>query len=374
MTARTRLYQARSGGSRGFGANDAVVAEVCHDDAVVERCCTMRRLRGGFTTRFVLAVTIGCALFFAATAACADDLQQYELGKTRFDAGEYDKAAERFAAMLDPTLPTCEAAPADVTSACQLTDPDVIERARTFRAASLVALDRMDEADAQIELILRKNFQFSPDPAALPQKLVDRFTVMRGQLRQEIEAERAKQAEQENAQRLAAERAKKADERWLADVLRAASEERVVVKNSRYIAALPFGVGQFQNGKRNLGTGMAISQSILAFTSVVSSQAYTYFNGYYFTDHNNPARAKMWERRLADSGQYVSILVNQISFGAFVAVAIVGIVQAQVAFVPENVTVRKRAVPPRPTTLPLRVTPTLGMSSNTVSVGLSGVF
>lgn len=368
MTARTRLHQAQPGGSWGFGANDAVGSEVCHEDAVVERCSSMRRRAHGSVTRFVLSVMVGFALLLEARTARADDLQQFELGKTRFNAGEYDRAAERFATMLDPTQPPCQSVPTDVTSACRLTDPDVIERARTFYAASLVALDRVDDADAQIAEILRKNPQFSPDPAAFPQKVVDRFTIVRAELRQELEAEQEKRAQKEREQRLAADRAKQAEERWLAAVLRAASEERVVVKNSRYIAALPFGIGQFQNGNRSLGTALAISQSIFAATSIAASAMNTYYLKYGLPEQTEA------ERQFSKSGQLISGLINQISFGAFAALAVTGIVQAQVAFVPEKVVIHKRPVPPRPTATSLQIVPTFGLSPNMVGVGVSGVF
>jgi hypothetical protein len=245
---------------------------------------------------------------------------------------------------------------------------DLIERARAYHAASLVGLDRNDEADLQIAEILKKNLQFSPDPAAFPQKVVDRFTVVRGRLRQELEAEQIKRAQQEREQRLAAERAKQAEEKWLAAVLKAASEERVVLKNSRFIAALPFGIGQYQNGNNSLGTAFLVSESLLGAVTLVTAAT----NSYYVTLAMDPAYAQDKETLLTN--QLITARLNQIAFGAFGVVAITGIIQAQIAFVPEIVTVRKQAVPPRPTTTSLYVLPTFGLSKDTFGVMLGGSF
>jgi hypothetical protein len=323
---------------------------------------------GHLARRFVLTALVGAGLLLTATPAFADDLQEFELGKTRFDGGEYDKAAERFAAMLDPAQKPCTQTSTDATATCRLTDPDIIERARAFYAASLVALDRLNEADKQIEELLRKNVQFSPDPAAFPQKVVDRFTVVRGRLRQELEAEQEKRAQQERERQMALQRAKQEQDRWLAAVLKAASEERVVVKNSRFIAALPFGVGQYQNGNSSLGTAFAISEALLGAITLVTSQTYTYYASF------DPTLGTPDERDLLVANQLISLRLNQISFGAFGVVALTGIIQAQVAFVPEIVTVRKRPVPPRPPSLALRFAPTIGLSKDMFGFGVAGTF
>lgn len=385
MTARTRAEQARPKAMVGLGqrvsqttpslerptvgarANEAECARGRHVRASFERSCGMNSCARVKSGRFVLSALCGAALFTISAVAFADDQQQFELGKTRFEGGEYAKAAERFAAMLDPAQTPCVQTSGSAMSACRLTDPDLIERARAYHAASLVALDRNEEADVQIAEILRKNLQFSPDPAAFPQKVVDRFTVVRGRLRQELEAEQIKRAQEERERRLALERARQAEDKWLATVLRAAAEERVVKKNSRFLASLPFGIGQYQNGNRSLGTAFAVSESLLGAVTLATAAT----NSYYLTLAMKPEYGDQKEILLTN--QLITARMNQIAFGAFVAVAITGIIQAHVAFVPETVTVRKRAVPPRPTTS-FHVLPTFGLSKDMFGVGLVGSF
>lgn len=364
MTARTRPEQARPDVTRGFGATDAARAVVRDEEAAFERSSFMPRS----WRRFVLSVCVGTMLSAVSASASADDLQQFELGKNRFDGGEYAKAAERFAAMLDAALPPCTQSSGSGTTSCRLTDVELVERARAYYAASLVALDRNDEADLQIAEILRKNFQFSPDPAAFPQKVVDRFTVVRGRLRQELEAEQERRAQQEREQRLAAERLKQAEEKWLKTVLAAASEERVVTQNSRFVASLPFGVGQFQNGNARLGMAFAVSEALLGSLTIAASQIHMYYatiqtSGLEKSDIN-----------ILLTNKIVALRINQISFGAFAAVALTGIIQAHVTYVPEIVSVRKRNLPPRPTASTVQFVPTVGLSRDMFGVGLVGTF
>lgn len=364
MTARSRPEKARPDATRGFGAIEAARAVVRDDQAVFGRSSCMRRC----SARFVLNILFGTALLAVSAPALADDLQQFELGKTRFDGGEYPKAAERFAAMLDPAQPPCAQAAANATTSCRLVDAELAERARAYYAASLVALDRNDEADLQIAEILRKNFQFAPDPAAFPQKVVDRFTVVRGRLRQELEAEQEKRAQQEREQRLAAEQLKQAEEKWLKAVLQAASEERVVTQNSRFIASLPFGVGQFQNRNARLGMAFAVSESLLGSLTLVTSQIHTYYATI------NPYGLEKAPLDILLTNKLIALRLNQISFGAFAAVALTGIIQAHVAYVPEFVSVRKRNMPARPTASTFQFVPTVGLSKDMLGVGMVGTF
>ena len=77
----------------------------------------MRRTLPCATCRFVLSALVGVAFLTLTSWVHADDLQQFELGKTRFDGGEYDTAAARFAAMLDPAQALCTQTPANAMAA-----------------------------------------------------------------------------------------------------------------------------------------------------------------------------------------------------------------------------------------------------------------
>src|SRR5262249_35979026 len=107
----------------------------------------------------------------------------------------------------------------------------------------LLALKHDAEADAQIARIFRQNPQYAPNPAMFPQEVIDRFSVVRGGLRAELEALMQQKAREELAKRVAAQKAREADEKWIAELQRLAGEERRVEPNSRWIAMVPLGVG-----------------------------------------------------------------------------------------------------------------------------------
>jgi hypothetical protein len=102
--------------------------------------------------------------------------------------------------------------------------------------------------------------------------------------------------------------------------------------------------------------------------TLVTSQTYNYYASVAVNPNFTGSRETL------QTNQLISARLNQIAFGAFGVVAITGIIQAQIAFVPEIVTIRKRAVPPRPTTTSIRMLPTVGLSKEMIGIGLMGTF
>jgi len=348
MTARPRLQRALPGGLR-FGRDRR---------GPRPRGCASPALRA-------LAAAIGFALLGAPTLAHADDLQQFELGKTRFDAAEYDEAASRFASMLDPAQKPCEPVPTSGGAPCRLTDVDLIQRARTLLAASLVALKRYDEAEAEIATILRQNPSYSPDPAVFPQEVVDRFTLVRARLRTELDAVAQRRAEEERQRRIAEQKAKEEEKRWIESLVKAASERQIIVQNSRIVAAMPFGIGQFQNGSTKLGWTFAITQAFTGGASIAASQVLDYYESFDQTRARTEDRDELFRRK------QITFVINQVTFGLWAGLTVAGIVQAQIAFVPQRVTIEKRPIPPRPA---LRVVPTVAVTPDGFGVGVFGAF
>ena len=302
----------------------------------------------------------GLAVLFGATVCRADDAQELELAKNRFNAGQYEEAHGQFARLLTPTLPACDKGP---SPACRLTDADLIERTRVLDSACLIALKRPALADAQIETVLRQNPAYAPSPALFPQEVVDRFTEVRGRLREELDKLAEQQAHEALKRRLAEQQASDAQEKWITDVQRLAGQERRIEVNSRWIALIPFGVGQYQNGDTRLGALFTASEVALGaslVTSGVLAQNYANFDR---------SRCNTQCYVQVENAFATAALVNRVSFGALIGVAVAGIVQAQIAFVPERVTTAPRSIPPRP-----KITPTLSFDPHRVGVGIVGTF
>lgn len=314
-------------------------------------------------TPVVAASLVGLAVLTAAEVCRADDLQELELAKNRFDAGQYDDAHARLFVMLDPAKPPCDRAP---SGACRIADADLIERARVLDATSLIALKREADANAQIERVLRQNPTYTPSPALYPQELVDRFTEIRGKLRAELDKQVQKQAEEAAKARQAEEAARAAQEKWIAELQRLAGQEKKVDLHSRWLAMVPLGVGQYQNGDIKLGVLFTVSESIFATTTLVTAGVITAY-----------ANAQADKTRLCDDAcnlqraADVKLLatVNRVAFGGLIAVALAGIVQAQIAYQPSVTSIVTRPVPPRP-----KVTPTVSLQPGNVGLGLVGTF
>ena len=304
----------------------------------------------------------GLAVLVGTGVCCADDAQELELAKNRFNAGQYEEAHQQFSRLLEPSLPPCEKGP---TGACRLTDADLIERTRVLDAASLIALKHPELADAQIEKVLRQNPAYAPSPALFPQEVVDRFTEVRGRLREELERLAEQQAHEALKRRLTDQQEREAQEKWIADLQRLASQEKRIERNSRWISMIPFGVGQYQNGDTRLGGLFTASEILLGATSVVSAVVVqNYYAGFDVTRSCDELCTSDLNRNIR-----AAKIVNQISFSALLGVALAGIIQAQFAFVPEKVTTRPRAVPPRP-----KMAPTISMDPSNLGVGIVGHF
>jgi hypothetical protein len=61
--------------------------------------------------------------------------------------------------------------------------------------------------------------------------------------------------------------------------------------------------------------------------------------------------------------------VNRVTFAAWAALTLAGVIQAQVAFVPEKVTYHDRVLPPRP-----KIVPMAAPLPGGVALGLAGTF
>jgi hypothetical protein len=172
-----------------------------------------RAQSGGGGLPCVRRLTVACSaaaavMALARAAAAADESEVFELGKNRFDAGQYEEAARRFTTMVDPAVPPCDKEAPKKSGRCRLTDRELIERARTFAAASLIALKRLPEADGHIERVLRANPSYTPNPAIFPPEVSDRFTEVRGRIRAELDAIARTEAEAAYAKQMAAQKAK----------------------------------------------------------------------------------------------------------------------------------------------------------------------
>jgi hypothetical protein len=134
-----------------------------------------------------------------------------------------------------------------------------------------------------------------------------------------------------------------------------AQQESVVLKNRRVLAFVPFGVGQLQNRQETLGYTLMVSEALLGMLSITAVAVQTRFavqaaqgpEGRTFPDLN--ATQATWGT------------VRDVSFWAFAALAVGGVVHANIEYVPEFKETRTRPLPkelqapPQPVSKPAHV-------------------
>lgn len=274
---------------------------------------------------------LGVALF-AAGDALADARAELEKARASFLAHNWSDAEQRLRALLDPQTGLKERA--------------LIAQARMYLGATLIAEGRRDEAQDLFGKLVLDDPSFEPDPLSFPSEAINTFIDVRSSMLEQIRTEMQNRAKQE-AERRAREAAEKEAQRvWLERVKAQAAEEKITVRHSRIVACLPFGVGQFQNGDVALG-GLFLGAQVLA----VTGSAITYGMYLYARSREN----EELRRPGADVNQYVPQyhqraedirLVNLGFAGAFVLAAGIGILQANLAYVPEAAEKKRRDLPP----------------------------
>jgi hypothetical protein len=275
--------------------------------------------------------------------ARANDFDQFQNARVAYESLNYELAADLFQGLL-------------VTAAPSDRRPVVIE-ARKYLAAAYLFLGRKPEAEGQLELLLRAAPDYVLDPLAFPDEVGKTFAVVKARLEKErtqTERERARADARERGQQEV--EARKERDR-LQRLIALASTERVKETRSRWIALLPFGVGQFQNDHNGLGLVLAVSEGAL-----LAIGATTFFL-HESLRNQVPTDADRGNAQLAEAGFRYT---NEISFGLLAVLAVTGIVDAQLRFVPSRSYDQPRPLPPDLLKLRLSVGPR--------GLGLSGRF
>jgi hypothetical protein len=261
-----------------------------------------------------------CAL---SPHARADDLSEFEAARARYDRHDYARAVEAFRKLVGSDPP-------------RISNALLILESRKYYAASLLFLNVEGEARLQFRLLLQQEPDYTLDPLAFPTEVVALFDDVKLGLRRDLDLRR----ETELAQKREAEQKARSAEllrlQNLERLRQLAEEGEIRRENSRWIATVPFGVGQFQNGHRRLGTALAVTETLAALTSVVT-----------YVGHQSYANERPGASDVAEVNQRQRqwFAANIVSFSTFAALAVVGILDAHLRFVPDQVTVRERPLP-----------------------------
>ena len=258
----------------------------------------------------------------AATVA-ADELSDFDSARRAYDQQNYPRAARELESLVGGVVPRAR-------------NRVVRLEARKYLGATYLFLSRPKAARDQFELLLDEDPAYAIDPVAFPQAVVRTFN----EVKAKADAERAK----ENARRARRQQERRSEElddlllqqRLIAELEALARTETVERVNSRWIAALPFGVGQFQNQDRRLGIMFAVMESAFLASSIAT------FIGHNSLRNEDPApgdlaRARRLERALR--------IGNWVSVGGLLSFYVAGLTEAQVRFKPTIRTTRERELP-----------------------------
>lgn len=222
-------------------------------------------------------------------------------------------------------------------------DVRVIEKARLYYSTCTLMLGDRQRARSSLLVALQENpLMPSPDSLTFPPPLVSLFLEVRDEVQQlisEREREQVAQLRRENEAARRAAEARLLRERALEEL---ATEERVVAKNSRYLAAVPLGVGQFQNGRKSLGAVFLVSEGLLAATALTSGIA---LNVLTTRARNQGCTTRGCVSRYNNQKDSAHLTLTWSTWG-LIGVAALGIAEAQWHFRPERqLDVRKRELP-----------------------------
>jgi hypothetical protein len=258
-----------------------------------------------------------------ALPVAADELSDFESARRHYDKQNYAKAARGLESLVGGVVPRAS------NSVVRL-------EARKYLGATYLFLGKDEAAREQFRLLLEEDLDYDIDPVAFPEAVVQTFQ----EVKREVSAERARKDALEAARR----KRERSDE--VEDLIRQqqrietleelAAVETVEKVNSRWIAALPFGIGQFQNEDRGLGIMFAVTESAFLAASIAT------FIGHNSLRDENPAPSEIERATRVEKALRIG---NWVSVGALLSFYVAGVVEAEVRFKPVIRTTRKRELP-----------------------------
>jgi len=268
---------------------------------------------------------------FATRTAFADARAELEKARASFLARNWSDAEERLRALLDPRTGTLKERP-------------LISQARMYLGATLLSLGKKEEAKETFEKLVLDDPTFDPDPLSFPSEAINTFIDVRSSLLEQIKTASQNAARLAEERRAREEAEREAQRIWLERVKAQAAEEKITVRNSRIVASLPFGAGQFQNGQPLLGGVLLGAQAVAVGGTIVTYAMYRYARERENAELSGTDRlAPQWHQRAED------LRIANLGFAiGLVGTAALGIVQAHVAFVPERAEKKPRPLPPVP--------------------------
>ncbi|TMB38278.1 MAG: hypothetical protein E6J62_03540 [Deltaproteobacteria bacterium] len=268
-------------------------------------------------------------LFAQAPSQADDDLaEQVRLAKRDVDSGEYAKASQRLAQLVE---------------AGHFQSQDLRSEAYRLLGISLILQQppRPEEAKNAFREVLLVDPDTELDPFYVPQRVVDFFDQEKKELEPQLAPIRAQKRAERDVRRkqLEAEAAKRREEEQQRRIRSLQPNvERRVIQREFWVSLLPFGLGQLQNGDRSLGYTLATLQVAFGAASAGSALLIEGLRD------NTTQKFGQTEYRIATKLE----IVKWVGAAAFYGLWAGGAVDAAIHFKPETQLQDKLLVPPAP--------------------------
>lgn len=281
----------------------------------------------------------------------------FERARSQFRSGSFEECVESYEQLFSHGRDF----PEDITQ-------EVVEEARVYFSACLLALGRGDEAEAQMSAAIDENRQMSsPDPVIFPSQVLDLFFKVRHRFLEKIQEEQEKEKARADAERQRREELERKEAERVEELERLAAQEFLVHENQRWIAWLPFGVGQFQNGDATLGAVFLTAETLFLGTTIAAVSI--------SLDTHSQAGGKRVRSDPFNDQLELAYRVHLAAGGAFLLTAGLGILEAHVNFVPEQrLRSRPRSTSSRPPSEKVRVAPSVRPTEGGAVLGVVGRF
>jgi hypothetical protein len=268
-----------------------------------------------------LLLALLCQL--SAHPAFANDFDDFQVAFEAYQAQDYERAAVLFEDLAGGDVP-------------RTTDRPLLVESRKYLAACQMFLRREADAEATFVRLLRDEPGYVLDPLAFPEDVVRLFARVRERMERERQERAVAEARARERERLE-EVQRRVEQRARAErLMTLARTERVEEVHSRWVAMVPFGVGQFQNDDDGLGLVLAVTEGLLVGTSITTFILHESLRG------QQPIPSEIPDAEFAEQALR---LTNQISLGLFAALAITGIIDAQLRFKKSKSYDRPRKLP-----------------------------
>jgi hypothetical protein len=257
-----------------------------------------------------LTLVLLVSAFVPPSIARASEIDDYQHARDAYAAHDWARAVQAFEALVGSEPPS-------------LHTPLLIEESRKYLAAAYVFAGRTDAARTQFERLLTADPEYELDASQFPEEVVQLFT----SVRETMQHQAAEAADREALTTQLEQERERA--RRLLEI--AESDVEASVETSRWLALVPFGAGQFQNGDDGLGWLFFATEALFglgAFGTLVAHQAIA--SSFNPSDPSNGIRSE--SRGRVNDALLATEITNWTCAGLFAIFAIVGVLQAQLDF------------------------------------------